>query len=189
MAFTYLIQFRSDGRRGATYVKEEKSEDEIKELLEKGFVEVSDSDYQLLLGNTTGKIHIRNSDGTFSPYEAPLSALKARKLKALDAAFLKWRDKDAVLVSSLGFTIDADSQAVQDIAGLVALGEPAVFMDAENKTHELTAEQIQTLQKEVSASSSGIYSQKWALRDAINAAADKEALDAVEITFVPADFS
>ena len=58
----YLIKFDECGRRVETYVKEEKTQEQIDSLLKVGYVLVSEDDYQLLLGNTTGKEHIRNPE-------------------------------------------------------------------------------------------------------------------------------
>lgn len=58
----YLIKFDECGRRVETYVKEEKTREQIDSLLKAGYVLVSEDDYQLLLGNTTGKEHIRNPE-------------------------------------------------------------------------------------------------------------------------------
>jgi hypothetical protein len=58
----YLIEFDECGRRVETYVKEEKTQEQIDSLLKGGYVLVSEDDYQLLLGNTTGKEHIRNPE-------------------------------------------------------------------------------------------------------------------------------
>lgn len=68
----YLIKFDECGRRVETYVKEEKTQEQIDSLLKAGYVLVSEDDYQLLLGNTTGKEHIRNPEtGNFEELVAP----------------------------------------------------------------------------------------------------------------------
>ena len=85
---TYLIKFDETGRRGETYVAEEKTQEEITELLEKGFVQIPEEDYQLIVGNIDGHEYIRKSDGSYSIYEPPtpdLEELKANKLAEVDA--------------------------------------------------------------------------------------------------------
>ena len=52
----YLIKFEKNGRRGETYVADEKTQEEIQELLDNGFEEVSEEDYQLLLGNVIARV-------------------------------------------------------------------------------------------------------------------------------------
>ena len=85
---TYLIKFDENGRRSDTYVAEEKTQEQVTELLEKGFVLITEKDYQLLIGNVDGKEYIRDADGTYSEYTSPeptLEELKAIKLSEVDA--------------------------------------------------------------------------------------------------------
>ena len=85
---TYLIKFDENGRRSDTYVAEEKTQEQVTELLEKGFVLITEEDYQLLIGNVDGKEYIRDADGTYSEYTSPeptLEELKAIKLSEVDA--------------------------------------------------------------------------------------------------------
>jgi hypothetical protein len=117
-----------------------------------------------------------------------LKELKTKKLGELDRAFYVWRSKQATLVSSLGFEADADERAMIDVSGLVALEAPAVFMDANNVPHELTADQIKILHKEIIQSGNKAYETKWALRNAISAAESKDALEAIELKFEPVNF-
>lgn len=84
---TYLIKFDENGRRSDTYVAEEKTQEQVTELLEKGFVLITEEDYQLLIGNVDGKEYIRDADGTYSEYTSPeptLEELKAIKLSEVD---------------------------------------------------------------------------------------------------------
>lgn len=117
-----------------------------------------------------------------------LKELRTKKLGELGRAFYVWRNKQATLVSSLGFKADADERAMIDVSGLVALEAPAVFMDADNVPHELTADQIKILHKEIIQSGNKAYETKWALRNAISAAESKDALEAIELKFEPVNF-
>ena len=120
--------------------------------------------------------------------QVTLEELRSKKLRELDRAFYVWRSKQAILVSSLGFEADADERAMIDVSGLVALESPAVFMDANNVPHELTADQIKILHKEIIQSGNKAYETKWALRNAISAAESKDALEAIELKFEPVNF-
>lgn len=117
-----------------------------------------------------------------------LKELRAKKLGELDRVFYVWRSKQATLVSSLGFVADADERAMIDVSGLVTLEAPAVFMDANNVPHELTADQIKILHKEIIQSGNKAYETKWALRNAISAAESKDALEAIELKLEPVSF-
>lgn len=132
----------------------------------------------------------KNLNVTYSEEEQQftLKELKVQKLRDLDRTFYVWRSKQATLVSSLGFKADADERAMIDVSGLVALGAPAVFMDANNVPHELTADQIKILHKEIIQSGNKAYETKWALRNAISAAESKDALEAIELKFEPVSF-
>ena len=68
----YLIKFDENGNRQETYVKEEMTEERIQELLDEGYIEINEEDYQLLIGNTDGKVHIRKEvDGEVVYEEEP----------------------------------------------------------------------------------------------------------------------
>lgn len=87
---TYLIKFDETGRRGETYVTEEKTQEEITELLEKGFVQIPEEDYQLLLGNIDGKVHIRKEvDGEVVYEEEPSYVLTQDELDEQEATAAK----------------------------------------------------------------------------------------------------
>lgn len=118
-----------------------------------------------------------------------LEEVRERKMAELASAFDAWRADGATLISSLGFEADADEKANADVNGLVIKGQPAVFMDARNQAHELTLDQLKTLQHEIIDSASYGYQKKWAYRDAINGSQTVEALNAISIVFTPKDFS
>ena len=87
---TYLIKFDETGRRGETYVAEEKTQEEITELLEKGFVQIPEEDYQLLLGNIDGKVHIcKEVDGEVVYEEEPSYVLTQDELDEQEATVAK----------------------------------------------------------------------------------------------------
>lgn len=133
-----------------------------------------------------------NLDVTYSEAADPeptLEELKEKKLKELDRAFYRWRNTDATLVSSLGFTADADQRAMIDVSGLVALDAATTFMDADNQPHELTAEQIKTLHREIIQSGNQAYQDKWGFRTLIKGAEDAHALEKIEIEFAPVSFT
>ena len=139
-----------------------------------------------------GKVEFWNSFGvTYLEEEIPLESLKAQKLNLLDLAFLRWRNDEATLVSSLGFTADCDERAMIDVNGLVTIcGETqtVVFMDADNQAHELSLYKLKTLQSEIIQSGTLAYQTKWQIRQAIESAQSKVELDSIEIKFKPVSF-
>lgn len=121
-----------------------------------------------------------------------LDDLKVIKLAEIETKYLQWREDDAVVVSSLGFTADSDERANTDVIGLItAFGdnETVMFRDANNQYHQLTLEQLKTLQKEIIQNGQYSYQQKWGFESQVNSAESKEALDAITVEFKPKDFT
>uniref|UniRef100_UPI00242AD76D hypothetical protein n=1 Tax=Parasutterella excrementihominis TaxID=487175 RepID=UPI00242AD76D len=54
-----------------TFVKEEKTPEQVQELLNDGFLEIAETEYQLLIGNIDGQEYVRTSSGKFEPYVPP----------------------------------------------------------------------------------------------------------------------
>ena len=141
--------------------------------------------------------------------EKTLDEVRSEKHAELKSAFAAWGNEDGTLVSSLGYEIDSDRRAMQDVSGLVtkyqrildkakAAGESVsetellpdvIFMDADNVGHEVSLANLKVMQDEITGSGDVAYKQKWAIRNAINAATTKEELEAIVIKFEPADFS
>ena len=126
-----------------------------------------------------------------------LEEVKTQKLAELEQKFLAWYETDATVTSSLGFVADSDARAMMDTSGLVttleAQSEEArgtvAFMDHGNVPHQLTLEQMKTVNLEIIQNGQSAYAQKWAYRTAIEAAETVEALNAIEIAFHGEDFS
>ena len=122
-----------------------------------------------------------------------IEELRTAKLDALNAAFAAV-EGDAWVQSSLGFKADANTTANTNIDGLIksmtATGsETTLFCDYDNAFRAATLDNLKTLQLEVIQNGQSLYAQKWAFREAINAAQNKEELDAVVIAFTMMDFT
>lgn len=132
---------------------------------------------------------------TMTQVETPFEDLKAQKSYELEQAFLAWYNSGAYLISSLGFTADSDSRANTDVKGLILTADSGqaksdiIFMDHDNTPRHITIDQLKTLELEIALNGQSAYQQKWQLRQAIEAATDQEALDAIKIEFTPTDFS
>ncbi len=108
----YLIKFDETGRRGETYVAEEKTQEEITELLEKGFVQIPEEDYQLLLGNIDGKVHIRKEvDGEVVYEEEPPYVPTQDELDEQEAATAK-NELQTLVVNAMMMSL-ADDDLVE----------------------------------------------------------------------------
>ena len=195
---TYLIKFDETGRRGETYVAEEKTQEEITELLEKGFVLITEEDYQLLIGNIDGHEYIHNSDGSYSKYESPeptLEELKAIKLSEVDV----WTESKITggFISEctgeiVRYDSDKDTQlTMQGIALNVSTerfkneypdGCPVRgYKDGETvKTIQyLNASQVYTWCADLSSHVGACKQQGWSKQAEVAAALSKEDLDAI----------
>lgn len=121
--------------------------------------------------------------------EVSLAELKIAKDEAVKSAYLNYRDNEATVPSSLGFTADANTRAWTDVMGLVTKaqsapeGEKVTFRASDNTFHEITREQLGTLLLEIIATGEDSYAQKWAMNKAIEAATTKDELDAIDTTF------
>ena len=109
------------------------------------------------------------------------------RLAELNSAF-EMASKEAHCRSSLGFEIDADETANRNVTSLLvaleATGEKTVpFCAYDNTFHEVTTDELKTLQLEIIAHARTLYARKWALREAIARAGTVEELEAIAITF------
>lgn len=133
---TYIIRFDENGNRQETYVKEEMTEERIQELLDEGYIEINEEDYQLLIGNTDGKVHIRKEvDGEvvyeeeppYVPTQDELNEQEAAAAKnelqtlAVNAMMMSLADDDLVATKN---TYQTKLRSVSDGA---ALKMPEVF--------------------------------------------------------------
>lgn len=194
----YLIKFDNNGRRGETYVYEEKTSEEIQNLLDNGFEEVSEEDYQLLLGNIDGHEYIRKSDGSYSIYEPPtpdLEELKANKLAEVDA----WTEGKI----TGGFTSECSGEIVRydsDKDTQLTMQGIALNVSTERFKNEypdgcpvrgykegetiktiqyLNASQVYTWCADLSSHVGACKQQGWSKQAEVAAALSKEELDAI----------
>lgn len=97
--------------------------------------------------------------------EVSLAELKIAKAKAVKSAYLNYRNNEATVPSSLGFTADANTRAWTDVMGLVTKaqsapeGEKVTFRASDNTFHEITREQLGTLLLEIIATGEDSYAQ------------------------------
>ena len=194
----YLIKFDENGRRGDTYVADEKTTEEIQDLLNNGFEPIPEEDYQLLVGNKDGKEYIRNADGTYSEYippEPPLSELKTAKLAEVDAwtaakitgGFVSSAsgapvtydsDKDTQLtMQGIALNVNSDLFAEKYPTGCPVRGYPEgsdtkqIFM--------LTPEQVMRWQADLSMHIGTCKQQGWEKQAEVAAAETKEDVEAI----------
>ena len=117
--------------------------------------------------------------------EPVLEELKEQKLIELKEAF-KIASSIAHCTSTAGFEINANETANGNVSSLIiameATGQKtARFCAYDNTFHEVTLDQLKTMQLEIIAHTQGLYQRKWALRGAIEAAHTQEELERISV--------
>jgi hypothetical protein len=201
-SMTYLIKFDENGRRSDTYVAEEKTQEQVTELLEKGFVLITEEDYQLLIGNVDGKEYIRDADGTYSEYTSPeptLEELKAIKLSEVDVwteskitgGFISEctgeivrydSDKDTQLtvssdLNTINSALDKFSEHYPE--GYPMRGYPEGRLD--KSVYYLSVEQLIKWNVDLGLHRGKCKQQGWSKQAEVAAALSKEELDAITL--------
>lgn len=95
-------------------------------------------------------------------------------------------EKEAHILSSLGFEIDANDRANRDIAGLLITteeGETVNFCDYSNVMRQVTRAQLEVMQREIILNAQSLYAQKWYFRSQIDNAESSLALSNLNFTF------
>lgn len=129
-----------------------------------------------------------------------LEELKVRKQTQLESAYNAYREASSTyLTSSLGFRVNSNITAFNNVIGLIAKAEKEIadgnenptfqFRDFDNQFQTVDLNALKTIQVEISDNGSASYLQKWNYEQQINACEDKESLDKIEIVFTPVDFS
>ena len=123
--------------------------------------------------------------------EPTLEEAKAEKLAELNDAFER-AAREAHCPSSLGFEINADETANRNVTSLIAAmeatGEKTVpFCAWDNTFHQVTREELKTMQLEIIAHARKLYAKKWALREAIAQLETEKEVEAIKIVFSEED--
>lgn len=127
----------------------------------------------------------------------PFEELKEDKLAELKSKASRFEQnvcKDMIITSSLGFPVDADKRSQDNMRGLIDVMtdnqlNTVAYRCGDDQVRELTAAQLKTILVEALINGQNLYTQKWQFEAAINAAENKEQLDAINIAFVMSDFS
>ena len=123
------------------------------------------------------------------------SEIKEHFLQSQEAKFVSLKEaffsaeNTGVVNSSLGFPIDANERANRDVSGLISQMEmtsidTTQFCDANNDFHEVTLDNLKTMQLELIQYAQSLYATKWQFRATIEAASTVDELNAIDIKFV-----
>ena len=146
------------------------------------------NDHQKIIVEREGKYVIEEIP------QPSLEEARSEKLNQLHYTFNDWRQSKCTLISSLGFEVDADERAKQDVDGLILKMkkrtiETEMFRDANNEYHNLSLNDLETLQLEIIDSAQQMYKDKWQFEQAIDQATSNQQLDAIIIKMTKCDFS
>lgn len=126
------------------------------------------------------------------PTKPSLEEIKAQKLvklSSLSSQFEKTENKEMVVMSSLGFRINADPKAKRNIDTLIEL-EVTTFRDYDNEIHlDMTIDDLNIIKREISINAVNLYNQKWKMETEINSLESVEEVENYQIVFEMLDFS
>ena len=118
-----------------------------------------------------------------------IKAQKLAKLSSLSSEFEKTENKEMVVMSSLGFRINADPKAKRNIDTLIEL-EVTTFRDYDNEIHlDMTIDDLKIIKREISINAVNLYNQKWKMENEINSLESVEEVENYQIVFEMLNFS
>lgn len=118
-----------------------------------------------------------------------LEEAQTSKLNELNDGLIAARaDATASIMSSVGFEINANTTAKENIDSLITLleftgDEATSFMAFDNTMKSVTLDELKTMQLELVAWGQALYAYKWATRSQIEAAEDAATVMAIEIDY------
>ena len=121
--------------------------------------------------------------------EKPFETVKEEKLAELNSGLMSMRaNSRSSIESSVGFAINANDTANDNVAGLISAmetsgAETANFMAFDNTLHQVSVEDLKTMQYELSIWGQALYAYKWQVRAAIDTATTIEELEAIQIDY------
>lgn len=119
---------------------------------------------------------------TYSVIDMELDKVKSIKKERLSSTFEESYDsKKLHLMSSLGFEINANSVANTNIEGLLKVikktgVDNVLFRDFNNEMHEVSLEDLETMQLEIIMNGQKLYAKKWEIESSIEDAHSIEEL-------------
>ena len=132
---------------------------------------------------------------TYVKGKAPVKGLdlvKAETLNEISAvadAFEQMKCDSMYVTSSLGFRVNADRRSLQNIENMITLGESQQFKDYDNTFHYLSVDELKIIANEIIINGLNLYSQKFAMQQAVTSATEVEAIANLDLTFNMMDFT
>jgi len=112
-------------------------------------------------------------------HEKTIDEIKQFKADEIKAE-VKNIQENSVITSSLGFTVNARREDIQNIDELITLGV-TLFRGADNAMHTVTATDLQAIRAEIVAEGISLYNRKWAAEDALASATTEAEVMAITL--------
>lgn len=122
-----------------------------------------------------------------------IDIIKTMRLNEVEHKF-ETASKNAFIVSSLGFRINADEVANRNVEGLIKVLKSEgiseeMFRDYDNEFRTVSLQDLETMQLEIIKNGQYLYKQKWASLNEISNISDVKELVSYNITYKNMDFS
>jgi len=114
-----------------------------------------------------------------SEHEKTIKEIKLLKLEDIKNEVRNLQE-NSVISSSVGFTVNARREDIQNIDELITLGVTS-FRGADNVMHTVTATDLQTIRAEIVAEGLSLYNRKWAAEDALASATTESEVMAITL--------
>ena len=130
---------------------------------------------------------------TYSISYKSIQELKTLKLKEIETGFSRM-SKDAFVISSCGFKINANETAYRDVEGLIKVMkadkyDEELFRDYNDEFHSVTLNDLEKMQLEIIKNGHNLYKQKWKFISDINALSTEEEVAKYNVIYKNMDFS
>lgn len=117
---------------------------------------------------------------------------KLAQLKAISQKFTVNDCEEMYITSSLGYAINADKTAQDNIRGLIEAHKETDLIKYklyDNTFRDVTTEDLKIMHKECALNGENLYTQKFTYQALINAATTIEEVNGIEIKFTMRDFT
>ena len=114
---------------------------------------------------------------------------KLSQLKQESEKYSAYECETMFVTSSLGFRVNADRRSLQNIENMITLGESQQFKDYDNTFHYLSADELKIIANEIIINGLNLYSQKFAMQQAVTSATEVETIANLDLTFNMMDFT
>jgi len=140
-------------------------------------IEISSSyDIATILIKDNGTTADEQAQAYILEHAKTIDEIKSNKLNEIKNK-VDYLKQNAVINSSLGFTVNARREDIQNIDELITLSI-TLFRGADNLDHQVTAADLQTIRAEIVAEGISLYNRKWAAEDALSSATtEAEVMD------------